>query len=182
MSPLLLICDPKYDYSRSFHEMLGDCQIETRHVLTGEDCLQAVRLFAPDFVLVSLETDQDELERVFRGIEAMTDRTPQMFLTGGDAAWPAAWGNAAMTRLPHPLDEASFVTQLMELSQEQTVELPEREDGVGPGSQRPVHGIRPPDSRPRPETSRRATSSSRQSAGLTAWDNEGGSIPHETPT
>jgi len=152
MSPLLLICDPTYQYSRAFHEMLGAREIVSRHALTAEDCLNAIRLFTPDFVLIACETDDGFLGPLLHRIETLPDRAPDVFLIG--SATPQAlsdtWGRPVENCLQRPLDESGFVTLLASLSEEQTVVRAEREDGVGNGA-RPL-------------------------AGGTAWENEGGAL------
>lgn len=84
MSPLLLICDPRDDYSSSFPFPLKDLGIEVIHVRNGYDCLRAVRLGRPDVLLLSAETDSGFLSRLLNDIRNMIagPPPPEIFLIG----------------------------------------------------------------------------------------------------
>jgi DNA-binding NtrC family response regulator len=124
MPPLLLICDPTYDYPRSFGEHLNRREIVMRHVRTGKECLRAVQIHQPDFVLISSETDGGRLHDVVRGLHNMTNRTPQVFYASFKPAWRFSeeQGLAAGQCIQRPFDEAAFADGLASLWNEDRTE------------------------------------------------------------
>ncbi|AMV19613.1 hypothetical protein [Planctomyces sp. SH-PL14] len=134
MPPLLLICDPTYDYPRSFREHLNRREIVTRHSRTGRECLQAVQIHLPDFVLISSETDGGQLGEVVRGLHNMTNRTPRVFYASFKPAWRFSeeQGLPAGQCVQRPFDEAAFAERLVSLW---------NEDGAAADS--PAEGTQP---------------------------------------
>lgn len=151
MSPLLLICDPAYNYSRSFHELLGSHEIDTLHVRSGKECLACIRLHRPQFVLLAEEADSGFLDPVIDGIAEMLIDGPVLFMVGDKPRWQLAeeWNLLRDRCLSRPFHEADFVQWIVSLLPSQPSGDDEREDGVGSG---------------------------RRSSGISAYDNEGGHL------
>lgn len=126
MPPLLLICDPTYDYPRSFGEHLNRREIVTRHIRTGKECLQAVQIHRPDFVLISSETDGGRLHDVVRGLHNMTNRAPQVFYCSFKPAWRFSeeLGLPVGQCVQRPFDEAAFADRLISLWNEDGADSP----------------------------------------------------------
>lgn len=151
MSPLLLICDPAYDYSRSFHELLGSRDIDTLHVRNGKECLASIRLHRPQFVLLAEEADSGFLDPVIDGVAELPIDRPALFMIGDKPRWQLAeeWNLPRDRCLSRPFHEADFVQMIVSLVPSPPGEDNEREDGVGSG---------------------------RRSNGIPTYDNEGGHV------
>jgi len=120
MRPLLLICDPMYDYFRSFQQHLTRLEIDTCRVRTGPECLREVQARDPAFVLISSETDFGRLRDVVQGLSDMTNRAPVLFFASFKPAWRFSreQGVPMEQCLQRPFDEEAFVLHLRSLCEE----------------------------------------------------------------
>lgn len=155
MSPLLLICDPHYDYSRTFHELLERREIDTLHVRDAKECLAAVRLHTPRFVLMSDETDRRAVTPLLDDVIPSARDRPIVFVAGDNPRWQLArdWDLPRERCLRTPLDEEAFVALLASLPGGSSTGIQEEDEEAGFG---------------------------RRSAGIAAYDNEGGYIAGST--
>ncbi len=90
MSPLLLICDPAYNYSRSFHELLGSHEIDTLHVRNGKECLASSGFTAPQFVLLAEEADSGFRIRSSMGSPRCRSTVRSSLCVGDKPRWQLA--------------------------------------------------------------------------------------------
>lgn len=120
MRPLLLICDPMYDYFRSFQRHLTRLEIDICHVRTGLECLREVQARDPAFVLISSETDFGRLRDVVHGLSNMTNRAPALFFASFKPTWRFSreQGVPIEQCLQRPFDEEAFVLHLRSLCEE----------------------------------------------------------------
>lgn len=129
MRPLLLICDPTYDYFRSFQRHLTRLEIDTCHVRTGPECLREVQARDPAVLLISSETDFGRLRDVVHGLSNMTNRAPALFFASFKPAWRFSreQGVPIEQCLQRPFDEEAFVLHLRSLCEQSA----ERESARG---------------------------------------------------